>query len=67
MRLLVVEDDDGIAEPLVTGLRREGFDVDRVATGADALAAPTIRSPLPPPSAPLADRQEGLHFPHRLP
>ncbi len=40
MRLLVVEDDDGIAEPLVTGLRREGFDVDRVATGADALAAP---------------------------
>jgi DNA-binding response OmpR family regulator len=40
MRLLVVEDDDGIAEPLVAGLRREGFDVDRVATGADALAAP---------------------------
>jgi DNA-binding response OmpR family regulator len=40
MRLLVVEDDDGIAEPLVAGLRREGFDVDRVATGAAALAAP---------------------------
>ena len=40
MRLLVVEDDDGIAEPLVAGLRREGFDVERVATGAAALAAP---------------------------
>lgn len=40
MKLLVVEDDDGIAAPLVTGLRREGFEVERVATGADALAAP---------------------------
>ncbi len=40
MRLLVVEDDDGIAVPLVTGLRREGFEVQRVATGAEALAAP---------------------------
>jgi DNA-binding response OmpR family regulator len=40
MRLLVVEDDDGIAEPLVAGLRREGFEVERVATGAAALAAP---------------------------
>jgi two-component system response regulator RegX3 len=40
MRLLVVEDDDGIAEPLVAGLQREGFDVDRVATGEAALAAP---------------------------
>jgi two-component system response regulator RegX3 len=34
----VVEDDDGIAEPLVEGLRREGFEVRRVATGAEALA-----------------------------
>ena len=40
MRLLVVEDDDGIAAPLVTGLRREGFEVQRAATGAEALAAP---------------------------
>ncbi len=40
MRLLVVEDDDGIAVPLVTGLRREGLEVQRVATGAEALAAP---------------------------
>ena len=39
MRLLVVEDDDGIAAPLVSGLRREGFEVERVATGAAALAA----------------------------
>ena len=34
-----MEDDDGIAGPLVTGLRREGFDVERVATGEAALAA----------------------------
>jgi two-component system, OmpR family, response regulator RegX3 len=39
MRLLVVEDDDGIAEPLVAGLRREGFEVEWVADGAGALAA----------------------------
>jgi two-component system response regulator RegX3 len=39
MRLLVVEDDDGIAVPLVAGLRREGFEVERVATGGEALAA----------------------------
>ncbi|MHB1928790.1 MAG: response regulator transcription factor [Acidimicrobiales bacterium] len=39
MRVLVVEDDDGIAEPLVEGLRREGFEVERVSTGAGALAA----------------------------
>ena len=39
MRLLVVEDDPGIAEPLRRGLQREGFDVDQVATGAAALAA----------------------------
>jgi DNA-binding response OmpR family regulator len=35
----VVEDDDGIADPLVEGLEREGFEVDRVADGAAALAA----------------------------
>jgi two-component system, OmpR family, response regulator RegX3 len=37
MRILVVEDEDAIAEPLVAGLQREGFDVDRAATGAAAL------------------------------
>jgi DNA-binding response OmpR family regulator len=40
MRILVVEDDDGIAEPLVQGLEREGFVVTRVASGAEALSAP---------------------------
>ena len=39
MRLLVVEDDPTIAEPLQRGLMREGFDVDLAATGAEALAA----------------------------
>jgi two-component system response regulator RegX3 len=39
VRLLVVEDDPGIAEPLCRGLQREGFDVDLVITGAEALAA----------------------------
>jgi two-component system, OmpR family, response regulator RegX3 len=39
MRILVVEDEDAIAEPLADGLRREGFEIERVATGSDALAA----------------------------
>jgi two-component system, OmpR family, response regulator RegX3 len=39
VRILVVEDEDAIAEPLVDGLRREGFEVERVATGEAALAA----------------------------
>ena len=39
VRILLVEDEDSIAEPLAQGLRREGFDVDRAATGAAALAA----------------------------
>jgi DNA-binding response OmpR family regulator len=39
MHVLLVEDDEAIAEPLVRGLRREGFAVTRVATGMDALAA----------------------------
>lgn len=39
MRLLVVEDDVTIAEPLRTGLVREGFEVHLAATGAEALAA----------------------------
>jgi len=37
--LLVVEDDPTISEPLCTGLAREGFTVDHVATGAAALEA----------------------------
>lgn len=39
MRILIVEDDDSIAEPLTTGLRREGFEVARAHTGAEALGA----------------------------
>jgi DNA-binding response OmpR family regulator len=40
VRLLIVEDEDAIAVPLAEGLRREGFDVERAATGEEALAAP---------------------------
>ena len=40
MQILLVEDEDTIAEPLAEGLRREGFEVERAATGAEALAAP---------------------------
>lgn len=39
IRLLLVEDDDSIAEPLITGLEREGFAVTWATTGQDALNA----------------------------
>ncbi len=39
VRILIVEDDDAIATPLADGLRSEGSDVTRVATGEDALEA----------------------------
>ena len=39
MRLLLVEDDLSIADPLRKGLQREGFDVDLAVSGAGALAA----------------------------
>jgi DNA-binding response OmpR family regulator len=39
MHILVVEDEDTIADPLVAGLKREGYDVSRVATGEGALEA----------------------------
>lgn len=42
MRLLVIEDDRSIAEPLRTGLTREGFEVHLVRTGEEALAAPPV-------------------------
>ena len=42
MHLLVVEDEDAIAEPLVEGLRNEGFEVTRVANGKDALEAAPV-------------------------
>ncbi len=37
--MLIVEDEDAIAAPLVEGLGREGHQVERVATGREALAA----------------------------
>jgi two-component system, OmpR family, response regulator RegX3 len=40
VHILVVEDEDAIADPLVAGLQREGYDVARVATGEGALEAP---------------------------
>jgi two-component system response regulator RegX3 len=40
MRVLLVEDDDSIAEPLAAGLARHSFQVSRARTGAEALAAP---------------------------
>jgi len=39
VKLLVVEDEDAIAVPLVEGLEREGFEVARAVTGREALAA----------------------------
>jgi DNA-binding response OmpR family regulator len=39
MQVLLVEDDDSIAEPLIEGLRREGYLVERVASGREALTA----------------------------
>jgi two-component system response regulator RegX3 len=39
VRVLIVEDEDSIAEPLAEGLRREGFDVVRASTGVEALTA----------------------------
>jgi two-component system, OmpR family, response regulator RegX3 len=39
VRVLIVEDEDAIAEPLAAGLRREGHEVSRVASGQEALEA----------------------------
>ena len=39
MRLLIVEDDASIAEPLAVGLERQGYEVTWVRNGADALNA----------------------------
>jgi DNA-binding response OmpR family regulator len=39
MKILVVEDESTIAEPLVAGLEREGFEVEWAANGEQALAA----------------------------
>lgn len=39
MRILLVEDDDAIADPVMSRLRREGFEVDRERSGHGALDA----------------------------
>src|SRR5436190_13657615 len=39
VKVLVVEDEDAIVEPLAEGLRREGMEVERAATGQEALDA----------------------------
>ncbi|NHZ70097.1 MAG: response regulator [Proteobacteria bacterium] len=39
MHILLVEDDTGIAEPLVEGLQRQGYDVTWVRTGREAIGA----------------------------
>ena len=38
-RLLLIEDEEAIAAPLVEGLEREGYDVGVARTGAEAMAA----------------------------
>jgi DNA-binding response OmpR family regulator len=40
VRVLIVEDEEAIAEPLAAGLRREGHEVSRVVSGRAALEAP---------------------------
>ena len=45
MDVLLVEDDDTIAEPLVRGLERQGFSVRRAADGTSALAQVDSRRP----------------------
>jgi DNA-binding response OmpR family regulator len=39
MRILLIEDDTGIARPMVEGLQRQGYEVTWVRTGRDAMAA----------------------------
>ena len=39
MKVLIVEDEAAIAEPLAEGLRREGFEVECAETGSSALEA----------------------------
>jgi two-component system, OmpR family, response regulator RegX3 len=48
VRVLIVEDDDRIAVPLVKGLVAEGLEAERVATGSEALARVADRVASPP-------------------
>ncbi|WP_306214682.1 response regulator transcription factor [Actinoplanes sp. RD1] len=58
MRVLLVEDDASIAEPLVDGLARYGIVTEHVATGAAALAAPRTDMVLLAPGLPDIDGAE---------
>jgi DNA-binding response OmpR family regulator len=42
VRILVVEDDEGIGSALVRGLEREGYETSRAATAREALEAPAV-------------------------
>ena len=53
VHLLLVEDDDGIADPMAGGLTRAGFEVTRVATGQAALDA--VAGHVPPIDMVLLD------------
>ena len=44
-RILLVEDDDALANVYMMRLRAEGFDIKRVANGEDALAAAKDHKP----------------------
>jgi DNA-binding response OmpR family regulator len=44
-RILLVEDDDALAQVYLTRLQAEGFDVRRVSNGEDALASALSYSP----------------------
>ena len=52
-RLLLVEDDDGIAMPLVRTLERDGYIVERVASGSDAVER--VRQPGDEPEMVILD------------
>jgi DNA-binding response OmpR family regulator len=44
-RILMVEDDDGIALPLHRTLEREGYEVERVANGSDGISRASVLGP----------------------
>ena len=44
-RILVVDDEPSIVDAVSPALRYEGYDVEEVASGRDALAAVTRREP----------------------
>ncbi|MEI2826951.1 MAG: response regulator transcription factor [Dermatophilaceae bacterium] len=65
IRVLLVEDDRGISEPLARALRREGYTVDVHGTGAGALEAAKARPDLVVLDLGLPD-MDGLEVCRRL-